>query len=295
MFDKASNSSFPPKIAWLTRVSFRLCEVTLRLSILVLLAVYNGAFFLFLVLCFDLFANYCLYNQELLGEEAVNVFAHVFVTTNLGAMVRNSKQNSNKNKWWNKICLILFKMNGYTLFINFMKHKQHIWGICLIYAKIFQNFCILLVIFLFAITDYGISDNQICETSMICNSYNNRKSMNQATLVVCAFLLAIMTIQIVCVKSMTKHMGLGINLSRNAKVLIRNSKFYDALLMLKVKKNKDKDLKNIDSICHFIIQNHVSLKLNKIETTINKFICHDYKKNRFILNFRKFMFQTPEV
>ena len=63
MFTEQANKSFIPSLPYLYRFTFRVCEVSIRLTLLILLSSYLGALFLGIALGFDLICNIMLYYE----------------------------------------------------------------------------------------------------------------------------------------------------------------------------------------------------------------------------------------
>ena len=66
MFTEQANKSFPPSKPYMYRFMFRVCEVSIRLTLLILLSSYLGALFLAIALSFDLICNIVLFYEVML-------------------------------------------------------------------------------------------------------------------------------------------------------------------------------------------------------------------------------------
>ena len=79
-----ANKKFPPSKGYITRTLFRFFEICNNLLLFVVILIYGGAFWLFIMFGWLLLTHYFLYHNGLLGTDKFNIVGYCFAVLNLG-------------------------------------------------------------------------------------------------------------------------------------------------------------------------------------------------------------------
>ena len=295
-----ANHKWVPTKQFIWRVLFRLCEVVANLFLMIIIAVYFGAFWFMLYFCWLIFVNYILYINGLLDEEYVNIIGYTVAVMNLGVTPRHKEELNVKfshnpqkqgkfkrimSKFYQSVVSLLF-VNCFTLKSrgNHFKMYTRYLSYYYITSRAVQGLIIVTItIVLFYVTENVDSKN--CN-KIFCTSTDSRYANPipmQIALFVC---FSCYIIQYLCYLSFFNSMHLGASLYRTTKTLTSNHQFSDAIRLEKIKlrrlgkKGINVDLKALKTILTIIIDENISI-LYRNKNDISENITHE-QTNQYI-------------
>ena len=91
-----ANQAWFPKPKWIFRVAFRVSEVISNLFLIIVIAVFYGAYVASFYIGCLLFVNYILFRNGLLGDDKSNVFSYLIAVMNIGVTPKHDLQHNNQ-------------------------------------------------------------------------------------------------------------------------------------------------------------------------------------------------------
>lgn len=261
-----ANWFFPPTWRFIARVLFRISEVSCNLFVLLIVSVYFGVFFAFFYLLFLICLNIILYQNGLLGEEWLNIFAYIFACINLGITPKHLKSQSTTTSQTeeqkNNICSIrvikkiaanVYNPSQWLLCKKLMSKfgYNRLLSYNLIFSRMVQGLVLLgITAAMFFVVDKTETLNRW--QCVICTDYNSRHANDTLFKYLIWITGGLYIIEFVTMICIFESLSLGFSLVRDWPTYLLNHQFLDGVRLLKMKHKIDRKDFSVNSYLKMI-------------------------------------------